>query len=161
MLARLSIRDIVLIDRLDLAFASGLTVLTGETGAGKSIILQSLALLCGARGNADLIRGDADAALVEGLFDGTLPDDVRDALGIEGDDEVLVRRQLARTGKGRLQVNGGPVTLTMLTQLGEHLVHVYGQHEQARLMEMEAAMADTLQDVASRIESIAARLENH
>jgi DNA repair protein RecN (Recombination protein N) len=134
MLRELRIRDVAIIDDLALTFGPGLNVITGETGAGKSIILQSLALLCGGRGSADLIRGDADAALVEGLFDGGLPDDVRDALALESDDEVLVRRQLTRAGKGRIQVNGGPLTLALLSQLGEHLVHVYGQHEQAHLL---------------------------
>ncbi|MDX2168830.1 MAG: DNA repair protein RecN [Deltaproteobacteria bacterium] len=134
MLRELRIRDVAIIDDLTLTFGPGLNVITGETGAGKSIILQSLALLCGGRGSADLIRGDADAALVEGLFDGGLPDDVRDALGMDADDEVLVRRHLTRAGKGRIQVNGGPLTLALLSQLGEHLVHVYGQHEQAHLL---------------------------
>ena len=134
MLRELRIRDVAIIDDLGLTFGPGLNVITGETGAGKSIILQSLALLCGARGSADLIRGDADVALVEGLFDSALPADVREALALDGEEEVLVRRQLTRAGKGRLQVNGGPVTFALLTQLGEHLVHVYGQHEQARLL---------------------------
>ncbi len=134
MLRELRIRDVAIIDDLALSFGPGLNVITGETGAGKSIILQSLAMLCGGRANADLIRGEADTAAVEGLFDVALPAEVRDALALDGDDEVLVRRQLTRAGKGRIQVNGGPITQALLGQLGEHLVHVYGQHEQARLL---------------------------
>jgi DNA repair protein RecN (Recombination protein N) len=134
MLRELRIRDIAIIDDLALTFGPGLNVITGETGAGKSIIMQSLALLCGARSATDLIRGDANEALVEGLFECAPPDEVREALGLDGDDEVLIRRQLARTGKGRIHINGGPATLALLAQLGEHLVHLYGQHEQSLLL---------------------------
>lgn len=135
MLREFRIRDIAIIDDLSVTFGGGLNVITGETGAGKSILLQALALLCGARGSADLIRSEADEALVEGLFECPLPEHLRDALGLGADDdEVLVRRVLSRSGKGRIHVNGSPVTLAILAQLGEHLVHIYGQHEQAVLL---------------------------
>jgi DNA repair protein RecN (Recombination protein N) len=133
MLRELRIRDVAIIDDLALSFRPGLNVITGETGAGKSIILQALALLCGERAAADLIRSDAEEASVEGLFECTLPDPLREALGIEG-EEVLVRRHLSRTAKSRIYVNGSPATLALLTQLGDELVHIYGQHEQARLL---------------------------
>jgi len=134
MLRELRIRDVAIIDEVALSFGAGLNVISGETGAGKSILLQSLALLCGARGSADLIRADADEAVVEGLFDCALPDALRDALGLDDAGEVLVRRHVSRGGKGRIHVNGGPVTLALLGQLGEYLVHIYGQHDQALLL---------------------------
>jgi len=133
MLRELRIRDVAIIDDLTLSFSSGLNVITGETGAGKSIILQALALLCGERAATDLIRSDAEEAAVEGLFECALPDGLREALGLEG-DEILVRRHLSRAGKSRIYVNGSPATLALLTQLGDQLVHIYGQHEQARLL---------------------------
>jgi DNA repair protein RecN (Recombination protein N) len=134
MLRELRIRDVAIIDEVALSFGPGLNVISGETGAGKSVLLQSLALLCGARGTADLIRADADEAVVEGLFECPLPDALREALGLDDDGEVLVRRHVARSGKGRIYVNGAPVTLALLGQLGEFLVHIYGQHDQALLL---------------------------
>src|SRR4029453_2266989 len=109
MLRELRIRDFAIIDDLALSFDAGLNVLTGETGAGKSIILQALGLLCGARGAADLIRSDADEASIEGLFDCSLPEELREGLGVTG-DEIVVRRHLARNGKSRVYVNGSPAT---------------------------------------------------
>jgi DNA repair protein RecN (Recombination protein N) len=133
MLRELRIRDFAIIDDLALSFGAGLNVITGETGAGKSIILQALALLCGGRGGTDLIRSDADEASIEGLFECTAPAELREALGLD-DDEILVRRNLARTGKSRIYVNGSPATVALLAQLGDHLVHIYGQLEQALLL---------------------------
>ena len=133
MLRELRIRDFAIIDDLALSFRAGLNVITGETGAGKSIILQALALLCGARAAPDLIRSEADEASIEALFECALPAELREALGLEG-DEILVRRHLARTAKSRIYVNGSPATLVLLAQLGDHLVHIYGQHEQTLLL---------------------------
>jgi DNA repair protein RecN (Recombination protein N) len=133
MLRELRIRDVAIIDDLTLAFRSGLNVLTGETGAGKSIILQALALLCGGRAEVDVIRSAAAEASIEGLFECPLPAELHDALGL-ADDEILVRRQLSRAGKSRIYVNGSPITLALLAQLGTALVHIYGQHEQALLL---------------------------
>jgi DNA repair protein RecN (Recombination protein N) len=133
MLRELRIRDFAIIDELALSFQPGLNVITGETGAGKSIILQALALLCGTRAAADLIRDQADEASIEGLFECDLPAPLREALGVEG-NEIAVRRHLARSGKSRIYVNGSPTTLALLAQLGDELVHIYGQHEQALLL---------------------------
>src|SRR5262245_13499323 len=126
MLRELRVRDFAIIDDLTLSFAPGLNVITGETGAGKSIILQALALLCGARGSSDLIRSNAEEASIEGLFECSLPPAIGDALGVDG-EEILVRRHLTASGKNRIYVNGGPTTLGLLAQLGDHLVHIYGQ----------------------------------
>ncbi len=134
MLRELRIRDFAIIDDLTISFRPGLNVITGETGAGKSIILHALALICGGRAAPDVIRSDADAASIEGLFEGPLPAEQREALGLEADDELLVRRQIPRTGKGRVYVNGSPSTVALLAQLGTWLVHIYGQHDQALLL---------------------------
>jgi len=135
MLRELRIANVAIIDDLTIRFGTGLNVITGETGAGKSILLRALALLCGGRATPDLVRGDTDAATIEGIFDVTLSDALADDLGIDADDEeLIVRRRVARNGKGRIHVNGGAATASMLRRLSENLVHIYGQHEQALLL---------------------------
>jgi DNA repair protein RecN (Recombination protein N) len=141
MLREIRIRNVAIIDELSLSFREGLNVLTGETGAGKSILLRSLALLCGGRATADLLRSDAEEATIEGLFDFAVPAEMRDALGLEEDDELVVRRQISRTGKGRIFINGNPATVSMLGRLGEHLVHIYGQHDQSLLLRPASHLA--------------------
>jgi DNA repair protein RecN (Recombination protein N) len=135
MLRELRIANFAIIDELALTFAPGMNVLTGETGAGKSIITRAIGLLCGERATADLIRTDADEAAIEGLFD--LADDGRDVLtgsGVPAAEDLLVRRVISHLGKGRVHVNGSLATAGLLSQLGGRLIHVYGQHEQALLL---------------------------
>jgi DNA repair protein RecN (Recombination protein N) len=132
MLRELRIRDFAIIDDLTIRFQPGLNVITGETGSGKSIIIGALSLLCGGRGGAEVVRGRAEAACIEALFDH--PASV-EGLGIGADDELLIRRVIPQSGKGRVYVNGSPATVTLLARLGAHLVHVYGQHEQALLLD--------------------------
>ncbi len=134
MLRELRIRDFAIIDDLTINFRPGLNVITGETGAGKSVILQALALLCGGRATADLIRSDAEEATIEGLFDSSLPAEALEPLGLGREDELLVRRHMPRSGKGRIYVNGNLTTVSLMARLGDHLVHIYGQHEQALLL---------------------------
>ncbi len=135
MLRELRIKNVAIIDDLDLRFGPGLNVITGETGAGKSILLRALGLLCGDRASADLLRGSAEEATVEGVFDLTVDEEWIDSLGLDRDDEaIVVRRQVARTGKGRISINGGAATASMLRQLSTHLVNIYGQHDQALLL---------------------------
>lgn len=138
MLRALRISNVAIIDELTLSFAPGMNVLTGETGAGKSIIMRAIGLLCGARATADLIRTNADEAEIEGIFD--LDDSGRGVLrdaGLAATDELLVRRVLARSGKGRVYVNGSLATAGLLAQIGDALIHVYGQHEHALLLKPE------------------------
>lgn len=137
MLRELRIRDFAIIDDLSISFRPGLNVITGETGAGKSVILRALGLLCGARSSPDLIRTDSDEAFIEGLFEGTAAARLEE-VGLPADEEVLVRRSLSRSGKGRIHVNGSLVTLTLLAQLGDCLVHIYGQHDQTSLLRAES-----------------------
>jgi len=138
MLRELRIANVAIVDELGLSFAPGMNVLTGETGAGKTIIMRAISLLCGARAATDLIRTSAEEAEVEGLFD--LDDSGRVALqqlGLPPAEELLVRRTVTRAGKGRVYVNGSLVTAGLLSQLGECLIHVYGQHDHALLLKPE------------------------
>jgi DNA repair protein RecN (Recombination protein N) len=136
MLTGLSIRDVVLIDRLDLSFDAGLTVLTGETGAGKSILLDSLGLALGARADIGLLRTGAEQASVTASFLPPARHPVAPLLaehGLEVEDEVVCRRVLTRDGRSRAFINDQPVGVALLRRAGALLVEVQGQHEQIGL----------------------------
>ncbi len=137
MLTALSIRDVVLIERLDLAFGDGLTVLTGETGAGKSILLDSLGLTLGARAEAGLVRAGAEQASVTACFAPPQAHPVLDLLAEQGvaleDDELLVRRVVSRDGRSRATINDQPVSVALLRRAGSLLVEVQGQGDQMGL----------------------------
>jgi DNA repair protein RecN (Recombination protein N) len=138
MLTRLSIRDIVLIDRLDLDVTSGLSVLTGETGAGKSILLDAFALALGARGDVTLVRHGAEKGQVTAAFD--LPGDhpVRTLVAandIAADDELILRRVQFADGRTRAFVNDQPVSVQTLKLLGAALVEIHGQHDERALVD--------------------------
>jgi DNA repair protein RecN (Recombination protein N) len=136
MLTALSIRDVVLIERLDLIFAPGLTTLTGETGAGKSILLDSLGLALGARADTGLIRAGAEQAVVSAEFSVRSGHPAVALLmenGLDGGSEILVRRIVGRDGKSRALVNDQPVSAGFLKRLAALLIEVQGQHEQVGL----------------------------
>ncbi len=136
MLTALSIRDVVLIERLDLSFATGLTVLTGETGAGKSILLDSLGLALGARAEAGLVRAGAEHASVTACFSPRADHPAVELLheqGLDAEGEIVLRRMLTRDGRSRAFVNDQPVGVGMLRRVGALLVEVQGQHEQMGL----------------------------
>jgi DNA repair protein RecN (Recombination protein N) len=141
MLSALSIRDVVLIDRLDLSFESGLSVLTGETGAGKSILLDSLALALGARADSGLVRHGADQASVTATFE--VPDGhpawavLRDN-GLDAEFPILIRRSVNRDGRSRAWVNDQSVSATLLRKLGETLVEIHGQFDTHGLLDPRA-----------------------
>ncbi|MEM8665355.1 MAG: AAA family ATPase, partial [Pseudomonadota bacterium] len=137
MLARLSIRNIVLIEALDLAFAPGFTALTGETGAGKSILLDALSLVLGAKADGGLVRRGEREGSVTATFE--VPPThpafaLVDEMGLPRDDAILIRRTLTATGCGRGYVNDAPVSVRLLRQLGALLVEVHGQHADRGLM---------------------------
>lgn len=139
MIADLRIRNIALIAEEELEFSSGLSVLTGETGAGKSMLLGALSLLLGERASADLIRADCETATVEARFD--LADGPRIAewlaerdLPACEDGSLIVKREIARSGRSKCSVNGGLALLAHLQQLGEMLVDLHGQHEHQSLL---------------------------
>ena len=137
MLTALSIRDVVLIERLDVAFGPGLTVLTGETGAGKSILLDSLGLALGARAEAGLVGPGAQQASVTASFAPPPGHPVLDLLEEQGvgleDDELVVRRVVSRDGRSRATINDQPVSVALLRRAGSLLVEVQGQGEQMGL----------------------------
>ena len=140
MLTRLSIRNIVLIEALDLAFGRGLGVLTGETGAGKSILLDALGLVLGNRADSGLVRGGEDKASVSATFDfNTLPRGLTRLLDdadieLEDGEPLIVRRQLKPDGKSRAFVNDQPVSVGLLRDMAGFLVELHGQHDDRGLV---------------------------
>lgn len=158
MLRSLSIRDFVIVDRLELEFSRGFTVLTGETGAGKSILIDALALVLGQRAEAIVVREGAERAEISAEFD--FPEG--SALGawlaereLAGEGSYLVRRVIDATGRSRAFVNGTPVTLAQLREAGEFLVDIHGQHEHQSLTRTAAQRA--LLDAYAGLESAAER----
>ena len=142
MLSHLHIRDFAIIDAVEVDFARGLTVLTGETGAGKSILVDALQLAVGGRGGAESIRHGAERAEITATFDiATAPKGLLAILeehSIEADDELVVRRVLTREGKSRAYLNGQQVPLQILRTVGESLAEIHGQHEFQSLVKSSA-----------------------
>ncbi|MDP7549392.1 MAG: AAA family ATPase, partial [Alphaproteobacteria bacterium] len=137
MLSALSISNIVLIDHLDLDLRHGLCVLTGETGAGKSILLDALGLALGSRGGTDLVRKGAARGTVVATFDPPAGHPAWDILrqqDLANDDGLILRRQIGADGRGRAFVNDQAISTTLLRQLGESLVEVHGQHDERGLL---------------------------
>jgi DNA repair protein RecN (Recombination protein N) len=142
MLRELSIRNLAVIEEVNVAFHHGFHVLTGETGAGKSILIDALSLVVGGRGSADMVRYGCDKAEMEGMFD--LPQvhpvwAVLQRLGVKASAEemLVIRRELSAQGKSSSRVNGQLVTMTMLREIGECLVNIHGQHEHQSLLRSE------------------------
>ena len=142
MLTELRIRNFAIIESVTLPLAEGFNVLSGETGAGKSIIVGALGLLLGERASADLIRSGAEKATVEGVFDvGSVRGiaELADERGIEVEDDTLVlKREIAANGRGRAWVNGAPVTAAVLAEIGRQLVNLHGQHDAQTLLDGES-----------------------
>jgi DNA repair protein RecN (Recombination protein N) len=139
MLTELRIRDFAVIDRLAVRLAPGLNVLTGETGAGKSIIVGALSLLLGERASSEVVRTGATRAEVEGVFDVVGNDAVLELLaghGVEPEDGLLIlRREVSAAGRGRVWINGVAATVAQLGEIGDHLVDLHGQHEHQSLLQ--------------------------
>lgn len=140
MINEISIRNFAIIESLNVSFDKGLTVLTGETGAGKSIIIDAIHLLVGGRGSAEFVRHGEEKAEIEGLF---LLDDERhpsyekaEQFGIDMEDGMIVlRRDIAKSGKSVCRVNGKLVTISTLREIGSTLIDIHGQHEHQELMD--------------------------
>lgn len=144
MLIELRIRNFAIIDSLSLPLAPGFNVLSGETGAGKSIIVGALGLLLGERASADLIRTGAERATVEGVFDVADRPGIRallDAHGIEMDDTLVVLKREVAAGRARAWVNGSTVTAAVLAEIGRLFVNLHGQHEAQALLDAESQRA--------------------
>jgi DNA repair protein RecN (Recombination protein N) len=165
MLRTLRVRDLAIIEELELVLEPGLNVITGETGAGKSILLQALDVALGGRPDADLVRTGAEEGVVEALFS-EVPDAVRERLvaaGMPADDgaEVVIRRVIASGGRTRAFVNGALGSLALLRDLAPHLLHVYGQdeHQALRRVESHRELLDTAGGLGRTLEEMRARWE--
>jgi DNA repair protein RecN (Recombination protein N) len=139
MLAQLKIRNFALIDALDVSFDAGLNILSGETGAGKSIIIGAIGLLLGDRASTDMIRSGAEAAEVEALFELDDSDPVRKKLVESGIDSgegegVIIRRVMSRTGKNKVYINGSMANLSLLSHVGESLMNICSQREHSVML---------------------------
>lgn len=144
MLTDLIIKNFAIIESLHVNFSAGFNVLTGETGAGKSIIIDAVNLLLGGRARGEVIRTGFDEAVVEAVFDVSGESVVRARLaerGLDEGDELLVRRIVARSGKNRVFINGSPTPLGQLRELTGSLVNIYGQHEHQNLQRTETHLA--------------------
>jgi len=178
MLRALSIRDFIIVEGVDLETGAGFTVLTGETGAGKSILVDAVELLVGGRGDASLVREGAERAELSAEFDFSKNESLARLIseaGLEGDpDSIILRRSIDRAGRSRCFINGHAATLAQLREAGEHLVDIHGQHEhqsllraaaQRELLDAHAGAQALAQDCAEafrgwkRLEALAAEAE--
>jgi DNA repair protein RecN (Recombination protein N) len=165
MLTELRIRDFAVIDRLAVQLAPGLNVLTGETGAGKSIIVGALSLLLGERASADVVRTGAARAEVEGVFDVVRNSTVLELLarlGMEPEDGLLIlRREVSAAGRGRVWINGSAATVALLGEIGSELVDLHGQHEHQSLLQprQQRALLDAYSDATDLAREVGAHHE--
>lgn len=162
MLSHLSIRDIVLIERLDIEFKTGLSVLTGETGAGKSILLDSLSLALGARGDASLVRHGADQGQVTAVFDVPVGHPARLFLrenGFDDDGDVILRRLQMGDGRTRVFINDQAASVALLRELGKRLVEIHGQHDDRALIDTD--LHRTLLDAFGGLDGAASSVREH
>lgn len=136
MLQLLHIENIAIIEQADIEFEPGFNALTGETGAGKSIVIDSMSAVLGQRTSRDLIRTGAEKAFVSACFT-DIADDIGADLGIEAADELLLQREIHADGKNVCRVNGRPITVTQLRTLGNRLLHIHGQHDGQQLLDEE------------------------
>jgi DNA repair protein RecN (Recombination protein N) len=160
MLTHLSIRDIVLIDRIDLTFVDGLSVLTGETGAGKSILLDSLSLALGARGDGSLVREGAQRGQVTAVFDVRQDHPVRTLIrdnGLDDDGDLIFRRTQSADGRTKVYINDQPASVSLMRQAGRMLVEIHGQHDDRALVEPDAhrRLLDAFGGLAGPAEDVA------
>ena len=139
MLVELHIRDFAVIDRLHISFRPGLNVLTGETGAGKSIVVDALQTVLGGRARSDLVRAGQEAACVEAVFELSPASPIRavleemHVLDEEDPNTLLLRRDVFGNGRSRCRINGHPVTVAQLAAVGQQLVDIHGQHDHQSL----------------------------
>ena len=174
MLKSLCIRNYALIEEVNADFSGGLIILTGETGAGKSIFIEAIGLLLGERASPEIVRAGAEKAVVEGVFavagHRRLAELLR-ASGVEPDEELLVRREVNAKGQSRCFINDSPATLAVLKQVAEHLVDLHGQHEHQSLLRIAThilmlddvggldGMVAEFQTALARLREIASQLE--
>ena len=151
MLLEISIKNFAIIEEISLNFEQGMTVLTGETGAGKSIIIDAMNMMLGSRAATDVIRHGAPKAEIEGLFsleNSQALEEIFANQGLELTDELIIRREILQNGRSVSRINGQLVNLSVLRAVGQHLVDIHGQHDQEELMrpQLHLAMLDEFGD---------------
>ena len=140
MLKSLSIKNVVLIESLEIEFSKGLTVLSGETGAGKSILLDSLGLLLGNRAETSLIRTGEDKLSVSGVFEIDKSNkiySIAKEYDLDIDDDIIIKRTITSEGKGKILFNDQPITLKLLKEISQHLIEIHGQHDSQGLLNQD------------------------
>jgi DNA repair protein RecN (Recombination protein N) len=140
MIKTLAIKDYILIDKIKIQFESGLNIITGETGVGKSIIIDAMNLLIGEKASTDIIRSGSEKAIIEGIFDVSDNQNVINFLGENNydiSDELIIRREILRKGTSRSFINDSPASLSHLKELGKFLIDLHGQHEHQSLLRTE------------------------
>ena len=153
MLLEISIKNFAIIESISLNFEKGMTVLTGETGAGKSIIIDAMNMMLGARATTDVIRHGAPKAEIEGLFsfeNSRALTEIFAEQGLELGDEIIIRREILRNGRSISRINGQLVNLSVLKLIGQYLVDIHGQHDQEELMrpQLHIQMLDEFGDAS-------------
>src|SRR5690606_17796732 len=161
MLNALSVRNIVLIDQLDLALDAGMTVLTGETGAGKSILLDALALALGGRGDASLVRQGQESGQVVAILQLAVDHPARAMLrdnAIADDEDVILRRVQFADGRTRAFINDQPVSASLLQKIGSQIVEIHGQHDDRALVDVAThrAALDAFGELGGQVEAVRA-----
>ncbi|EJF89056.1 DNA repair protein RecN [Bartonella tamiae] len=159
MLIQLSIRDIVLIERLDISFETGLSVLTGETGAGKSILLDSLSLALGGRGDASLVRNGAENGEVRAVFDLSINHPIRAIMrehGLHDEGDIIFRRIQAKDGRSRVFINDQAASVALMRMLGSKLVEIHGQHDDRALVDIDTHrnLLDAFGGLEQKVETV-------
>ena len=153
MLRFLRVRNFALLDRLELDLEDGFNLLSGETGADKSILVDALGLLAGSKASGEMIRGGESRAIVEAVFEADLPEDL-DRLGIETEgSNIIIKREISNDGRNRVFINNQPSTVAALKELAPALLDIHGQHDQQTLL--DAASQLTLVDVFAGVEELA------
>src|SRR5262245_46360235 len=141
MLRFLRIRNFALIDQLEVHFQEGFNLLSGESGAGKSIIVDALGLLCGSKASAEMVRTGESRAVVEAVFETNLRAEL-DRLGLDAEeDELIIRREISSDERNRVYVNNQPTTVSSLRELAPSLLDIHGQHEQQTLLDHSSQLA--------------------
>jgi len=166
MLVQLTISNFAIIGHLEIQFKPGLNILSGETGAGKSIIINAVNLLLGGRASAELIRSGADEARVEALFHVPLPSPVSvllEEMDIPFHGDLLIKRHLSREGRNRIVINSSMATLQMLSRLGQMMISISGQHEHQLLLKPDnhLALLDDFAGLADERESLSDAFKEH
>src|SRR5438477_2683841 len=159
MLRFLRIRNFALIDQLELHFEEGFNLLSGETGAGKSIIVDALGLLGGSKASAEMVRSGESRAVVEAIFETSLRDEL-DRLGLDSEgSELIVRREISSDERNRVYINNQPSTVSALRELAPLLLDIHGQHEQQTLLDNSSQLA--LIDEFADSTTLAAKVRGH